>query len=487
MQPGIDRPRAPIEPLRSDFKLDGYSAQYLDRLLEEALQILLTTGVRVLSPKAVAILKAHGADIDERSRTARLAADLVMGAVAAAPRSFVLGSRDGSCDLDLAADATYMTADGCGDRLVDRHSGETRRSTKADLADITRLLDYLSSISFWWPILSAGDCGETAQLHELDAGWGNTVKHLQGMVQGEAPARYAVEMATIVAESPENLRRRPVLSNLVSTVSPLVVDRDAIEAALVFAEAGVPVVACSAPTLGTTAPATLSGAYAVGLAEVLASVAIIQLAVPGAPTIGYVLPQYADPRTGKVAAHRDLPSRILATELIHHVGLPALSAFDGAADARRPGSWEAAAHTASWLMTAACGRTELAVGLGLIDHAMLWAAENLILDDHLYHHARRAFCVVPLDDESLALDVIDTVGPGGHYLAQSHTRHHLRDIGLDAITLIPGDGGGYRDAVDVAREQAADLLQHYQPLPLEEEKREGLAKILRAADSELRT
>ena len=87
------------------------------------------------------------------------------------------------------------------------------------------------------------------------------------MVQGEREARYAVEMATVVAGGAEQLRRRPPMSNLIGTVQPLVNDKDGIEAALVFAEAGVPVCFVTMPTYGTTAPATKAGAYVMGFAE----------------------------------------------------------------------------------------------------------------------------------------------------------------------------------------------------------------------------
>ena len=77
------------------------------------------------------------------------------------------------------------------------------------MADVTRMQDYLGSIAFWWPTVSAGDCGETAQLHELEAGWANTTKHLMGMVQGETLAQHAVEMAAVIADARDGLRRPP--------------------------------------------------------------------------------------------------------------------------------------------------------------------------------------------------------------------------------------------------------------------------------------
>ena len=103
--------------------------------------------------------------------------------------------------------------------MVDWRTGVHRASTKADVADATRLADNLSTIGFWWPLVGAGDCGDTSRLHELEAGWNNTVKHLQGFVQGGREARCAVEMATVVAGNGTKLLA-PALSDLVFTVSP---------------------------------------------------------------------------------------------------------------------------------------------------------------------------------------------------------------------------------------------------------------------------
>lgn len=92
-----------------------------------------------------------------------------------------------------------------------------------------------------------------------------------------------------------------------------------------------------------------------------------------------------------------------------------------------------------------------------------------------------------LVEEALALDVIDAVGPGGHFLAQPHTRRHLRDALVRAVTQeIDADGQHYRDAVEVARERALDILQHYEPEPLDDDARRELRRIVGDADRELR-
>ena len=305
-----------------------------------------------------------------------------------------------------------------------------------------------------------------------------------GMVQGEALAKAAVEMATAVAGGAAELRRRPVMSDLIGTVSPLTHDKDGIEAGLVFAEAGVPVCYVTMPSLGTTAPATKAGAYVVGAAEIVAAAVLHELAAPGAPVIGSIMQIYADPRTAlTMTSPLDDRCRFLATELLHSFGLPALGAFGGT-NAEEPGTWLAGVETMLQLAQLPLDGCELYTGIGLTDTYQLFTPENLILDDDLYHRARHAFLDIPMDEESLALAVIDAVGPGGHFLAQPHTRAAPAQGGHAGGE--PGDRAGrtaLRDPVEVARERALDILEHYRPEPLVADLRGELRRVVAAADA----
>ena len=480
----IDRP--PIQPLVRAFRQQYHDAAQLDRIKQATLDILETVGVKVESERALGLLEAAGAAVDRGTQIAKLPPDLVLREHARAPRYFTLGARDASCELPIADDTTYCTTDGCGVKVVDWDSGELRVSTKADLARITRMQDYLSSISFWWPTVSAGDYGETSQLHEIDAGWNNTVKHLQGMVNGARHAKYAIEMATVIAGSAEELRRRPVLSDLIGTVSPLVLDHDGIEAAMVFAEAGVPVTFVTMPTLGTTAPATKAGAFALGAAELVAATVVVQLVAPGTPVAHSIMQSYADPRSGGfVSFPLDGRARTLATELAHHWGVPSEAACCGT-DAKRSGTWQAAVEDGMDLAQFAWEGSDLAPSIGLLDVYTVFAPEELILGDDIYHRARYSIMDLDIDGESLALDTIAAVGPGGHYLGQKHTRRHLRHTFVPAITHQTGPDGAFRDPVEVARERARWIDENYEPVPLEADKAAELTKILAAADAELR-
>jgi trimethylamine--corrinoid protein Co-methyltransferase len=480
-----DRP--PIQPIEPAFRQTYHSQEQLDRLRQATLDILETVGMRFQSQKALDILEEAGASIDRATEVAKLPPALVLEAMATAPRSFALGARDASCDIAVGDGRTYCTTDGSAVELIDFQTRERRRSTKEDVADVSRLQDALSSIAFWWPTLSAGDHGETAQLHEIDAGWNNTVKHLQGFVQGEREARYAVEMATVIAGSAEELRRRPVMSHLIGTISPLVVDKDAIEAALVFGAAGIPVAWVSMPTLGTTAPATKAGAYALGAAELVAASVVQQLAAPGAPVIHTIMQSWADPRTGNfVSSPLDARTRAMSTELAHHWGVPSESAACGT-DSPVPGTWQAGVEEGLDFAQAAQEGSDLMPSIGLVDTYTLFCPEHLILGDDVYHRARYAVMDIDLGDEELALDVITEVGPGGHYLGNRHTRRHMRHAVKPALTHQPAPDGVYRDPVEVARERAEELWREYRPDPLEEDKAAELARILAAADAELRS
>jgi len=479
--------RRPIEPIERSAKLRFCTDEHLEGLRHATMRVLEDVGVRFDSPLARDILHGHGAQVDAQTGVVRFPADLVEAAMSRAPRSFVLGARAPSCELDLSREATFCTTDGCGTEVIDWHTGERRSSTKADVAAVTRMQDYLPGIGFWWPTVAAGDCGKTAQLHEIEAGWNNTVKHIQGMVQGGRQAELAVAMATAVAGGPEQLRRRPVMSDLIGTVSPLVHDRDAIEAALVFAGAGIPVALVTMPTHGTTAPATRAGALAVGCAELVSGTVLLELAHPGAPVLHSIMVSFIDPRSGNFMSFPlDGRGRGYAVELPHSWGVPAESAACGT-DAQAPGIWQGGVEDALDLGLAALEGAELMPTIGLLSTFTLFSAEEMILGHDIYQRARHAVMDLIIDDEQLALDVIADVGPGGHFLGHRHTRTHLRGSTTFAITHEPAADGGFRDPLDVAREQALRILDDYEPEPLPAGVADELATIVAAADAESRS
>ncbi len=173
--------RPAIEPIRTSYKLRFLDDQQLDTLREASLDILENVGVRFDSEKARKILTEHGASVDSDSQIVKFPRDLVLKAMSSVPRYFTMGARHPKADLLLQDRVTFFTNDGCGHRVVDFETGQNRASTKADVAMMASINDYLPSMAFSWTIVSAQDCGATSPLHEVDATWRNNTRHSQSV------------------------------------------------------------------------------------------------------------------------------------------------------------------------------------------------------------------------------------------------------------------------------------------------------------------
>jgi trimethylamine--corrinoid protein Co-methyltransferase len=481
----MNRERPPIEPIRSAYRIQFLRNEQLDQLQNATLHILEHVGVRFPVERALEIFADHGARVDWETQIVKLPPDLVRGAMMKLPRYFSLGGRDPSLDLQLQDGVSYWTTDGCGFEVIDFQSRRRRTSTKEDCGRMARVADYLSSMAFYWPMVGSQDYGAVSPLHDLDASWNNTLKHIQTeTLIGEELCRYALEMAAVIAGDQERLRSHPVFSLLLCSIAPLTQDREGLEGAMFLAEAGIPVGFMAMPTTGTTAPATYAGALIVGDAEIISGAVLLQLIKPGTPVYHSLLPACADPRSGAYVGYPLNFGHASATvEMAHHWGMPSLAGAFGT-DSAEPGTWQSAAEVALHPFILGLIGSEMVTGIGLNETYTLLYPEAIILDDELYHRGRYALTEMEVNRETLALDVIESVGPGGHFLREKHTRKHM-PMGMTPGLAHQMDAAGkFRDPVEVAREKVAWILENHQPQPLESAKRRELERILAAAQAE---
>jgi trimethylamine--corrinoid protein Co-methyltransferase len=403
-----------------------------------------------------------------------------------APRTYTLSGRAEGTDLILDGTSSYFSTDGCGTETVDLETGEHRRSRKDDVAMMAHVADYLSSISFYWPIVSAQDYGRSAPLHELDASFNNTVKHIQSAtIIGKKMAHYSLRMAEVIAGGGVEMRTHPPLSSLVCTIAPLSQDKEGIEGAMVFAEAGVPVGFMAMPNIGSTSPATTGGALVTGNAEVVSAMVLMQLVAPGAPVFHSLLASVMDPRSGNYIA--SLSEKYLcnaaAVQLAHDWGVPALAgAFS--VDCPEPASWQLGRDSVYTSLLTPLAGADMVEGLGLLRAATLLLPEQIIYDDEIYHTQRVLMEGIDTSADKLALDVIETVGPGGHFLGQKHTRRTMRDIWIPELTHpAPAmDNQPLPDIRERARESLEKILIEHQPDPLPKDVQVELQSIMKAAE-----
>jgi trimethylamine--corrinoid protein Co-methyltransferase len=194
---------------------------------------------------------------------------------------------------------------------------------------------------------------------------------------------------------------------------------------------------------------------------------------------------WADPRSGNYISYSlDSGGRYIVVDMAHHWKIPCFGGAYGT-DSPMAGNWQSAAEVALDPFLLGLAGAEFVTGMGLVNTYTLLYPESIILDADIYHRARYQLMRPDISPESLALDVIAAVGPGGHFLAQRHTRLHMRESLKPSLAHEAGSDGNYRDPVEVARDKVDWILSNYQPEPLEAAQRMELTRILSAADREL--
>lgn len=463
------------------------SIEDINRIHTATLDIIENVGVRFPTPVALDIWEAHGAIVDRETFIVKAPGALIEAALQKAPANYTLAARSQSQDLPLDGNHVYAGTDGCGVEVLDIVNGERRRSVLQDVRDIALIADYLPEIAFHWVALSAQDYpAESRGLHELLAVWQNSTKHLQTeSIYSAAEAYAAVEMATAVAGSQRALRERPPLSIMQCTAPPLGHDGGSLEAALISAEAGLPVGFMTMASCLTTGPATLAGTLAVGNAEVISGLALIQLAHPGAPVFYAAAQTASDLRTGAYTGGgpEDFLFGAATNVLADFYNVP-LSMGSFATGAKEP-NWQAGIDNSLSTFMSSVVMSDMLLGVGFLHGSRIWSYAQMLMDCEIFSIIHKVMQGIVVDDETLALDAVYAVGPGGNFLSQKHTRAHMREVFLPKYM----DRRPYNDweaagdnAPDWALSKAREILASHEPDPLDPQLSIELQRIITALE-----
>ena len=449
------------------------SREEIQKIHRATLDVIERTGIRFPSENALEIWAAYGADVDFDTQIVKASGQLIEDAISKAPPAYFLAASSPDQDLYLDGNHVYVGTDGCGVEVIDLFSGTRRRSTLQDVADIATVADYLPEIGFHWVAVSAQDCPEESRgLHELKAIWNNSTKHVQTeSVYSVEEARAAIEMAAVMAGGRDALRQRPLLSIMQCTASPLGQDGGSLDAALIAAEAGLPVGFMTMASCGTTAPMTLAGNLVVGNAEVISALALIQLAYPGAPVFYAAAQTAMDLRTGAYTGGgpEDFLFGAATNLLADYYDIP-LSMGSFATGAKEP-NWQAGIDNALSTFMASAVMSDMLLGVGLLHGSRIWSYAQMMMDCEIFDLVYRMMTGISVNEESLTLDVIDAVGPGGNFLMQKHTKQNMKNLWLPkfmdrrpySVWEEEGDS-----AVDWATDEVQKILAEHSPRKLDE-------------------
>jgi trimethylamine--corrinoid protein Co-methyltransferase len=467
--------------------LNVLSEAEVQQIHTATLEVMESVGVKFPSHKALDILEAHGAQVDRQSMVAKIPGHLVEEYLAMAPPTYTLAALDPAFDLPLDGTYSHLGTDGCGVEILDAFSGERRMTTKQDVQDVARVADYLEEIAFHWVPISAQDCPPQSRgLHELEAVWSVSKKHVQTeTIVSEQEMKAAIEMAAALVGGRDALRKRPVLSIMQCTLSPLGQDGGSLEAGLVAAEAGLPVGYMTMASCASSGPVTLAGNLVVGNAEVLGALTLMQMAYPGC-LVYYAAAQTAtDLRTGAYTGGG--PEDYLfgaATNVLADFYKVPLSMGAFATGAKEP-DWQAAVDNSLSAFMAVSTLSDMLLGAGLLHGSRILSYEMLLMDAEIWSILHALYLGITVNEVTLAMDAIREVGPGGSFLAHKHTRKYMRERWQPTLF----DRRPYniweekRDgARQWAKEKAQQILKDYHPDPLEAGLKKELQKIVKSAE-----
>jgi len=463
--------------------LNILDANEVQQIHTATLDVIESTGVKFPSHKALDILEEHGAQVDRATLIARIPGNIVENYIAKAPPAYTLAALQPALDLPLDGNHSFLGTDGCGVEIIDAFSGDIRRSTKKDVSDVARVADYLEEIAFHWVALSAQDCPpESRSLHELDAVWSVSDKHVQTeSIVNEREMYAALEMGAAIRGGHEALRSRPVLSIMQCTLSPLGHDGGSLEAGLVAAKAGLPVGYMTMASCGSGGPVTLAGNLVVGNAEVISAMALMQMAAPGSPFYYAAAQTALDLRTGAYTGGgpEDFLFGAATNVLADFYNVP-LSMGAYATGAKQP-DWQAAVDNSFSSFMAVSTLSDMLLGAGLLHGSRILSYEMLLMDSEIWSILESMFKGIVVNKETLAVDVIREVGPGGNFLGQKHTRNNMRNrwqpelMDRRPYNIWEKNKDGARDW---AREKAQTILSNYHPEPRDAKLQLELEKII---------
>ena len=343
------------------------------------------------------------------------------------------------------------------------------------MVQLARLVDALDNIHFYLvPVYPTDVEKEEVDIHTYYASLANTGKHVQAGVYTVQGIRDTVAMCEQIAGGAEALRRRPLVSFITSwMVSPLLFATEVTTLLMETCRQGIPVVLSAAPMAGSTAPVTLAGMLAQLTAEQLAGVVLCQLVRRGAALLIGPIPATADMKTGRYlggSAEFGLANAAMA-QIAQFYHLPIYNSA-GMTDAKIADIQAGIEKGMSTVLAALAGSNFIHHAAGMLENMNTVAPEQFVIDNEILGMTIRVLRGIEVSEETLALDVIDQVGPGGHYLMADHTLQHMRSEFYYPSRVIDRQGWDLwqKEGGQTARQRAIglarDILQHHRPEPL---------------------
>ena len=461
----------------------------IEQIHLSALSILWRTGVEVREEQAFEVLKKAGCPTN--GKTIRIPSHLVEEATRTSPKTFTLYGRDPNFKVRLEGRRVSYEPMIGRLNILDLETGIRRRTTLDDVGNLIRVADALEHYTLLhsgaiMPHIE-GVADPVAHAHGYFMSVKNSSKVIKGVVRGKEKARDCIRMAAAIAGGEEALKRRPNIFTTCNVISPLEYMVEQTEGLIEYAKMGLPVDIASEPQCGATSPVTLAGTLAQQTAEILGMVVIAQLVNPGTPVLMGTVAAAMDLRNGMIALGgvEAAMLNVAHAQIARSYGIP--SRGTGSNTESKVLDMQAGYEKATTLLLPALAGVNMIFYPGTMDHALTVSLESLVIDHEICGIIDRILRGISVTDETIGLDVIEKVGPGGHFLNQKHTMKHLQQEHFltklsDRDSHDAWSEKGKQDIRERGRSQVKKILAEHQPQPLDSALEKELLEIVQEVE-----
>jgi len=428
------------------------------RIHEASLDVLEHTGIMVESDELVHVLTKNGCNFNSKTRVVCLPRSLVTEHIKRAPSQFVAYGRAPKRDLRIEKGKVYARTGNGRINVADLATGEQRKSTRADVKACAILIDALENVHIATGVLYPSDVPPSAvDLISFETMLENTDKHIKVGAETARNLECLVKMAEAVRGGADEFEKKPLMTLILSPVSPLFWDNEASDLVLYASKHKLPVNVEPAPIGGSTAPVTLAGHLVLANAETLAGITILQILNPRNPI--YYSPRFTtmEMRRGGVAFGSieneimDVAAAQMARYYNVPVDLEGIEPYLGA-----------------------LAGINVMGGVGSAEAGLVQDFTQTVLDDEMLGIILRMLRGIELSPETLAVEVIERVRPGGNYLGDKHTlTYYAKEHYLPQL-LASGNiweraliSLASKEVKEKAGDKAREILKQHEPARLD--------------------
>jgi len=466
-------------------RLNILSKDKLELIHLSTLEVLRRTGVAVKEPKAVEILKKGGCYVE--GERVRFPSNLVERSLRNTPPKVGMCDRNGQPAMFLEENNVYFGTGSDTPNVVDPYTGKRRTSVLKDIENVSKVVDFLDEISF---VMCSGIASNVnpkiSDIYHFEAMVNHTEKPIVFTAWNLENLKTIISLAEALAGGEEKLKNSPFVALYTEPISPLTLAEESTQKLMLMAEKSLPVVFTPAVITGATGPVTLAGGLIQGNAEILAGCVLANLINEGAPFIygGGVTSMDMATSTLCYASAEFMLATSALTDLARYYRLPMFS-FAGCSDSNVYDQ-QASLEGALWTLLSSLNGGNLVHDVGYINNGLTTSFEQLVVSNDVIGLVRRIYRGVEVNEETMALDLIDEIGPGGEYLTSEHTLKHFKENWYpELLSRVPYDRWEKEDKKDLgtkARERAKHILENHTPQPLEKKLKAELRKIVKSRD-----